>query len=63
MFYWVAKSSKFPTDKWRLKTLIPNSSVAMSKSKCIFVDLLQIKDKLHCQKSIIIHGVSSYERA
>ena len=33
------------------------------KDQCIFVDLLQIKDKFHCQESIIIHGVSAYERA
>ena len=31
-------------------------------ARCIFVDLLQIKDKFHCQESIIIHGVSAYER-
>ena len=28
----------------------------------IFVDLLEIKDKFHCQVSIIIHGVSAYDR-
>ena len=33
------------------------------KEQCIFVDLLQIKDKFHCQESFIIHGLSAYERA
>ena len=33
------------------------------KEQCIFVALLQIKDKFHRQESITIHGVSAYERA
>ena len=33
------------------------------QKQCIFIDLLQIKDRYHCQESIIIHGVSGYERA
>ena len=32
MFYWVAKRSKFPEDKWRFDNTDPHSSVAMSKS-------------------------------
>ena len=61
MFYWLAKNSKFPADKWRFDNTDPHCSVPLSNSS-IFVDLLQIKDKFHCQDSIIIPGVSAYER-
>ena len=54
MFYWVAKTSKFPTDKWRFDNIDPHSSVAISKCN---VSLL-----IYCQQSVIIHGVSAYER-
>ena len=59
----MAKNSKFPADKWRFDNTDPHCSVALSKSNVFFVDLLQIKDKFHCQETIIIHGVSAYERA
>ena len=64
MFYWVAKSSKFPGDKWRFDNTNPHSSVAMSKSNALLLIYCK-KDKFHCQVSItgIIHGVSAYERA
>ena len=63
MFYWVAKNSKFPVDKWRFNKTDTHCSVFSVKEKCIFVDLLQIEDNFHCQESIIIHAVSAYERA
>ena len=62
MFYWVAKSSNFSTDKWRFDKTDLHCSVALFKEQCIFVDLLQTKDKFRGQESIIIHGVSAYER-
>ena len=56
MFYWAEKKGKFPA--------IDRSPLLFCCSdQCIFVDLLQIKDEFHCQESIIIHGVSAYERA
>ena len=62
-FYWVAKNGKFPEDKWRFDKTNPHyCSVVLSKTNVVLVDLLQIKDKFHCQESIIIHGVSAYER-
>ena len=62
MFYWVAKKGKFPADKLRFDKTDPHyCSVVLSKTIMYFVDLLQIKDKFHCQESIIIHGVSAYE--
>ena len=63
MLCWVPKSSKFPADKCGLDKTNLHCSVALSKSNCISVYLLQIKDKFQCQESIIIHGVSAYERA
>ena len=65
MSYWVAKNSKFPVDKWRFDKTDHLCSVAVSKRNVfIFVDLLlPIKDKFHCQESIIKHGVSAYETA
>ena len=59
MLYWVAKNSKFPAAKWRFDKTDPHCSVALSKSNVF----LLIYYKFHCQESIIIHGVSAYERA
>ena len=64
MFYWVTENSKFPADKWRFDKTNPHCSVALSKRNVfLFSDLLQIKDRFHCQETIIIHGMSTYERA
>ena len=52
-FNWVAKSSTFPTPQF----------CCCVKEQRIFVDLLQIKEKFYCQESIIIPGLSAYERA
>ena len=54
MFYWVAKSSEFPADKWRLTNRSP-LFCCYFKMQCIFVNLLQVKDNFHCQESIITH--------
>ena len=58
MFYWVAKNSKFPADKWRFDKTDSHCSVALSKSSVF----LQIKDTFRSQESIIIHGGPAYER-
>ena len=58
MFYWVAKNSKFPTKKWRFDKTDHHCFVALSKSNVF----LLIYCKFRCQESIIIHGVSAYER-
>ena len=50
MFYWVANNSKFPADKWNFDKTDPHCPDALSKSNVVFVDLLQIKVKFHCQK-------------
>ena len=42
----------FSVDKWKFDKTEGH----------IFVKVLQIEDKFHCQESIIIHGVSAYER-
>ena len=54
------KIAKFPRTNGDLTKSI---HMILCQEECIFVDLLQIKDKFHCQESIIIHGVSAYERA
>ena len=63
MFYWVANNSKFSREQMEI-WLIPPFCCSVKK-QCIFVDLLQIKDKFHCQEYelLLIHGVSAYEGA
>ena len=63
MFYWLAKNGKLSGDKWRFDKTDPHCSVALSKNNVFLLILLQIKDKYHCQESIIIHGVSTYKRS
>ena len=43
MFHWVAKSSKFPGDKWRFDNTNPHSSVTMSKSNAILLIYCKLK--------------------
>ena len=62
MFYWVAKNSKFPANKWRFDKVDP-TVLLLCQRAMYYVDLLQTKDKFHCIESIIIHGMSAYERA
>ena len=63
MFYWVVKNSKFSAGKWRFDQTDSTVLLLWQRAMYFFVDLLQIKDKFHCQESIIIHRVSAYERA
>ena len=46
MFYWVAKNSKFPADKWRFDKTDPYSSVALSKSNVALL-IVQVKPGPH----------------
>ena len=62
MVCWVAKNSKFPVDKWRFDKTDPNCSVALLKSN-VFLLIYCKLDKFHYPESIVIHGVSAYERA
>ena len=54
--------ANFPLANGNLRKPI-SSVLLLCQRESIFVDLMQINDKFHCQKSIIIHGVSAYERA
>ena len=43
MFYWVAKNSKFPADKWRFDKTNPHSSVPLSKSNVFWLIYCKLK--------------------
>ena len=43
MFYRVAKSSKFSTDKWRFDKTDPRCSVALSKSNVFLLIYCKLK--------------------
>ena len=43
MFYWVAKNSKFPVDKWRFDKTDPQCSVALSKSNVFLLIYCKLK--------------------
>ena len=43
MFYWVAKNSKFPTDKWRFDKTNPHCSVALSKGNVFLLIYCKVK--------------------
>ena len=60
MFYLVAKNSKlFPVDKWRFDKTDPLFCCSV-KEQFILVNLLQIKDKFHCQESILLLYIIHY---
>ena len=43
MFYWVAKNSQFPADKWRLDKTDPHCSVALTKSNIFLLICCKLK--------------------
>ena len=43
MFYWVAKNSKFPADKWRFDKTDPHCSFALSKSNVLLLIYCKLK--------------------
>ena len=62
-FYSVAKDSKFPADKWRFDKTLLHCSVALSKSnEFLLIYGIANKRQFPCQESIIIDGISAYER-
>ena len=45
MFYWVAKNSKFPVDKWTFEKTNPHCSVALSKSNVFLLIYCEINKR------------------
>ena len=62
MFYWVAKNSKFPADKWRFDNTDPHSSVALSKSNVFLLIYCKLKTNFIAKSQLLIWGVRLRER-
>ena len=58
MFYWVAKNSKFPADKWRFDKTDPHSSVALSKSNVFLLIYCKLKTNFIAKSQLLTWGVS-----
>ena len=56
MFYWVAKSSKFPTDKWRFENVDPHSSVAISKCNVSLLIYCRLKTNFMTNSQLLYMG-------
>ena len=53
MFFWVAKNSKFPADKWRFDTTNPHSSVALSKSNVFLFIYCKLKTNFIAKSQLL----------
>ena len=56
MFYWVAKKSKFPADKWRFDKTDPDCSVALSKSNVFVLIYCKLKTNLIARSQLLYMG-------
>ena len=56
MFYWVAKSSKFPADKWRFDNTDPDSSVAMLNSNALLLIYCKLKANFIAKSPLLYVG-------
>ena len=56
MFYWVAKSSKFPGDKWRFDNANSHISVAMSKSNGLLLIYCKLKTNFIAKFPLLYMG-------
>ena len=56
MFYWVAKNSKFPADKWRFDKTNPHCSVALSKSNVFLLIYCRLKTNFIANSQILYIG-------
>ena len=56
MFYWVAKNSKFPTDKWRFDNTDPDCSVALSKSNVFVLIYCKLKTNFIARSQLLYMG-------
>ena len=53
MFFWVAKNSKFPVDKWRFEKTDPLSSVALSKSNVFLLIYCKLKTNFIAKSQLL----------
>ena len=56
MFYWVAKNSQFPADKWRFDKTDPHCSVALSKSNVFLLIYCKLKTNFVAKKQLSCMG-------
>ena len=56
MFYWVAKSSKFPTDKWRFDNIDPHRSVTISKCNVSLLIYCRLKTNFIAKSQLLFMG-------
>ena len=56
MFYWVAKNSKFPMDKWRFDKTDPHCSVALSTSNVFLLICCKLKTNFIANSQILYMG-------
>ena len=56
MFYWVAKNSKFPADKWRFHKTDSHCSVALSKSNVFFLFYCKLKRNFIAKSQLLYTG-------
>ena len=57
ILYWVAKSSKFPAEKWRFDKTDPHSSVALSKSNVFLLIYCKLKTNFIAKSQLLTWGV------
>ena len=56
MFYWVAKTSKFPANKWRFDKTDPHCSVALSKSNVFLLIYCKLKTNFMATNQLLYMG-------
>ena len=56
MFYWVAKKSKFPADKWRFDKADPHCSVALSKTNVFLSIYCKLKAYFIAKSQLLYIG-------
>ena len=56
MFYWVAKISNFPADKWRFDKTNSHCSVALSKSNVFLLIYCKLKTNIIAKSQLLYMG-------
>ena len=56
MFYWVAKNSKFPADKWKFHKTDPYYSVALSQSNVFLLTYCKLKTNFVAKSQLLYMG-------
>ena len=56
MFYWVAKNSKSPANKWRFDKIDPHCSVALSKSNVFLLIYCKLQTNFIAKSQLLYTG-------